>query len=374
MRYTIFFFILLSLFSCTSAEEETAQEPIKYEHPIPFEPETYACFRAAEPLIIDGNLDEASWEKAIWTNDFVDIQGMQKSNPPLKTSAKMLWDETYFYFAAELEEPHIWAKLTERDAIMYFDDDFEIFIDPDGDAHNYYEFEMNANNAIWDLLMLRPYRTDTMTNYLMNWEIKGIQTAVGIKGTLNDASDEDEGWIVEVAFPWSALMELAPERRMPKAGEQWRVNFSRVDWHMEVKDGQYEKILNETGEKPLPEENWVWSPTGFINMHMPEAWGFVSFFEEEVGTTSKTVEISPDEQIKWALWQLYYEQKTYREQHGEWAGRLDYLAIPAIEIPNYSFQPGLQAGKASFEITASAIDPNFLWVLDSDSQIRKLKR
>ena len=56
----------------------------------------------------------------------------------------MLWDDEYFYVAAELEEPDIWATLTERDAVIFYDNDFEIFIDPDGDSHEYYEFEMNA--------------------------------------------------------------------------------------------------------------------------------------------------------------------------------------------------------------------------------------
>ena len=365
-------FLVLTLSFCKAPEVE--QEKITYTHPIPFEPQSYLCYRAITPPTIDGKLLQESWEQSDSTNDFVDIRGSQVPDPPLRTRAKMLWDSSYFYIAAELEEPHIWATLEERDAIMYHDDDFEVFIDPDGDGHNYYEFEMNAYNAIWDLLMLRPYRTDTLPNYLMNWEIKGIKTAVSIQGTLNNPGDEDTGWLVELAFPWSALMELAPERRMPESGEQWRVNFSRVDWHMDIENGAYRKVLDASGEKPLPEENWVWSPTGYVNMHLPEAWGFVQFIGKEVGTGQDSFLMPADEKIKWALWQMYYEQKEFRKKKGYWAYNIDVLGIPEVDIPDYVFNPVLVAGQGTFELSVNAIDGTYIWVLDSDSQIRKMKR
>ena len=49
------------------------------------------------------------------------------------------------------------------------------------------------------------------------------------------------------------------------------MNFSRVEWRLRVKDGKYEKV---PGTK---EYNWVWSPQGVINMHVPEKWGTVRF-------------------------------------------------------------------------------------------------
>jgi hypothetical protein len=67
---------------------------------------------------------------APWTDLFVDIQGSLKPEPYHKTRVKMLWDDEYMYFFADMEEPHLWATLTERDAVVYFDNDFEIFIDP----------------------------------------------------------------------------------------------------------------------------------------------------------------------------------------------------------------------------------------------------
>ena len=51
-----------------------------------------------------------------------------------------------------LEDPHVWGTLTEKNSFIFNDPDFEIFIDPDGDNHDYYEFEINALGTIWELL------------------------------------------------------------------------------------------------------------------------------------------------------------------------------------------------------------------------------
>src|SRR5690606_40527589 len=57
-----------------------------------------------------------------------------------------------------LEEPHINGKLHKRDEVIYYDNDFEVFIDPKGTTHNYFEIEINALNTVFDLRLPRPYR------------------------------------------------------------------------------------------------------------------------------------------------------------------------------------------------------------------------
>ena len=129
--------------------------------PVPtveFDPATYLCPRVEIPPVIDGRVDDPAWEKAPWTGEFLDIEGPAKPRPRLGTRARMVWDDEYFYVAARMEEPHVWATLTERDAVIYHDNDFEIFIDPDGDNHRYYELEINALGTVWDLFLVRPYR------------------------------------------------------------------------------------------------------------------------------------------------------------------------------------------------------------------------
>jgi hypothetical protein len=231
-------------------------------------PLRYECRRASQPVRVDGRLDDAAWRNAPWTADFVDIEGDAKPKPRFRTRAKMLWDDEYLYIAAEMEEPHVWGTLTKHDAVIFHDNDFEVFLNPSGDTLNYFEFEINALNTGWDLFLPKPYKKQGKADN--SWEMPGLRTGVHVQGTLNDPRDTDRGWTVEIALPWKDFASKAPVRR-PRPGESWRINFSRVEWQVDIRDGRYVK-------KPgLKEDNWVWSPQGLIDMHVPEHWGYVNF-------------------------------------------------------------------------------------------------
>ena len=146
---------------------------------------------------IDGKLDESSWQKAKETEAFEDISGAGFAEPKYKTTAKMLWDDDFLYVGAILEEPNIDAKLTQRDTIIYYDNDFEVFIDPDTDGHNYFEIEVNAKNVLFDLMLDKPYRVGG--DFFLQWDCPGIQSAIHIDGTLNNPKDTDKFWSVEMA-------------------------------------------------------------------------------------------------------------------------------------------------------------------------------
>jgi hypothetical protein len=238
-------------------------------------PAQYVCYRASGPVVIDGRLNEPSWRRAPRTDLFVDIEGKSKPRPRFGTRAAMLWDDECFYIAAELEEPHVWGTLTARDSIIYHDNDFEVFIDPDGDACNYMEFEINALNTCWDLFLAKPYDRGGKAD--SSWDFLGVKHAVQVDGTLNCPHDVDSGWTVEIAFPWTSMAEHAGTACPPMPGDQWRVNFSRVEWQVELTMDGYKKV------ESLREDNWVWSPQGAINMHIPEKWGFVQFSDIVVG-------------------------------------------------------------------------------------------
>ena len=234
----------------------SAQAPLSYS------------VRRAGAVHVDGIISDSEWGRAAWTSDFVDIEGAAKPRPLLRTRAKLLWDDAYLYIAAELTEPHVWGTLMERDAVIYRDNDFEVFIDPDGDTFDYYELEINALGTVWDLFLTKPYRDN---GHAINaWDIRGLQSAVHINGTLNNPADQDTSWTIELALPWSVLKEAAPEHRAPVAGDEWRLNFSRVEWDVVARAGTYVK-------ERRPEHNWVWSPQGTINMHAPEKWGRIHF-------------------------------------------------------------------------------------------------
>jgi hypothetical protein len=234
------------------------------------QPKQYDCHRASASVKIDGRLDDPAWSKASWTDAFIDIVGEDHPKPRFQTRMKMLWDDDYLYIGAELEEPDVWAKLTAHDSVIFRDNDFEVFLNPTGDALKYFEFEINALNTGWDLFLDKPYKQGGKADN--SWEMPGYRSAVAIDGTLNDPSDRDKGWSVELALPWSAFVDRSGKGR-PNIGDQWRMNFSRVEWQVRVVDGKYEKV---PGTK---EDNWVWSPQGVVNMHVPEKWGVVRFLK-----------------------------------------------------------------------------------------------
>ena len=62
-----------------------------------------------------------------------------------------LWDDQNFYVGFWVEEPFLEAQHTQRDAIIFQENDVEVFIDG-GDC--YYEFEINALNTIYEILFV----------------------------------------------------------------------------------------------------------------------------------------------------------------------------------------------------------------------------
>ncbi|GAB6927714.1 carbohydrate-binding family 9-like protein [Paenibacillus sp. JCM 10914] len=329
---------------------------------IDYAPRHYICRRAQTSLVLDGRVDKPFWDAAEWTEDFVDIEGDLRPIPAKRTRAKMLWDEDYFYIAAELIEDQIWATLTERDSVIFHDNDFEIFIDPDGDTHQYYEFEINALNTVWDLLLVKPYRDGGPP--VNGWDISGLKTAVHIDGQLNRPDAANRKWSVEVAMPWSSLRECANGGRVPESGEFWRVNFSRVEWRTEIRDDKYRKVLDPETGKPYPEDNWVWSPMGIINMHYPELWGYVVFTDRE---DPVTFELPRDERLKWELRKFYYRERNYFEIHGEFTQDVDLL----MGNDSWSIRPVIETTRSLFQISVPTSDGTGIICIREDGKLWK---
>jgi hypothetical protein len=305
-------------------------------------PRHYVCYRASGPITVDGRLDEKSWQAVPWTEDFVDIEGDRRSKPRFRTRAKMLWDDKYFYIAAQLEEPHVWGTLTEHDSVIFQDNDFEVFIDPAGSNHNYAEFEINALNTGWDLLLKKPYRDGGPADN--SWEIPGLKTAVHVEGTLNDPRDTDKGWTVELAFPWEVLSKLSKQPAPPRDGDQWRVNFSRVEWRHEVVEGKYRKVPKSR------EDNWVWSPQGVVDMHRPETWGYVQFSTAPPGQAAFRPD--PAGPAKHLLHRIYYAQRQFHEEHKRYARTLAELGLGKLTHESLLSPPGIEAQGNGYHATA----------------------
>ena len=226
-------------------------------------PPEYVCHKAAGPVVVDGRLDEAAWQRVEGIGEFVVF------NPPpdtatCRTEAKLLWDDGYFYIGFACEDPDVWATLTERDLPLYPEEAVEAFIDPDGDALNYIELQVNAINNVRDIMVEDIYGEKDFANW-GRWNIEGLRTGIYVDGTLNDASDLDSGWSVEIAIPWEGFGPAVERIHVPpKTGDVWRINLYR-----------YERI----GRSDRP-ELIGWSYTGKPSFHVPERFGIIRFSEK----------------------------------------------------------------------------------------------
>ena len=246
---------------------------------------------------MDGNVEYGPWAKAPWSERFVDCVSGHPA--VLETRVKCLYDEENLYIAFKAAEPFLHADLTERDSIIFQENDLELFIDG-GDS--YYELEINARNVPYEVFYIwrdvyqkhgwnrRPeydlLSTEARTfggNYdrttdwfwtgnhprgdkfaFIHWDFPGMETTVHLHGTLNDDSDVDEGWVLEIKLPWAGMKDLADGRSLPpKPGDEWRFGFYR-----------YEQ-LHSSGEKV--NFGWGLDVVGVPDNHRPEKFSLCRF-------------------------------------------------------------------------------------------------
>lgn len=192
----------------------------------------FECRYANTPITVDGKADDAAWQAAAVIDEFV--TGWAKGGPKPgthKTTARMLWNDQGFYFLAEMADEDLYADVTERDGETWLNDVFEIFFKPADDKPAYYEFEVNALNTVFDLYL--PNRgVGNVRRFLKAHDFK-LQTAVQLRGTLNQERDRDQGWTLEGLIPWRGF-ELTGGA--PRPNDQWRFTFCRYDYSVYLGD------------------------------------------------------------------------------------------------------------------------------------------
>ncbi len=252
----------------------------------------YTAYHTTETIHVDGRLNEKCWQVAPRSPRFTDILTGKRTLYDTRTA--VLWDDTNLYVGFWVQEPHVKATFTKHNSPIYQNNDVEVFI---AGRDAYYEFEINALNTTYEAFfmwedayekdgysevpefsrtnpLVVPFNGVGYTNHprglrLGSWAFTfpGLKTAVHINGTLNDDSDTDRGWTVELAFPWRGMKWLAkPDGRAlpPKDGDVWRIDFSRFN--------QY--------KAPPPAKDssgWFWSPHGVWDSHIPECFPYIRF-------------------------------------------------------------------------------------------------
>ena len=192
----------------------------------------HALFAASGPIVVDGKLDDAAWTKAVSTGPF----GSSFNGAPVhsETTAKLLYDDEFLYVAFDCHDEDVWGTLLKKDDPIYGEEVVEIFLDADGDGRTYNELEVSPHNTQFDAAF-EERRKDLDKAIL--WD-SGMESAVQVQGTIDNPSDVDRGWTVEMKIPLKNL--YAVPHLPPKPGDTWRFNLYRLDYHSgrKVNEGQ----------------------------------------------------------------------------------------------------------------------------------------
>lgn len=368
MKRTILLLAAAGTFLSGAAQSITQ----KYERFLT-DPYKYVAYRTDGDIKIDGVLDEPAWQKALLTESFADISGEGFPTPAHNTQARLLWDDKYLYVGAMLDEPNVWATLTQHDAVIYQDPDFEIFIDPDDDAQNYFEIEMNAIGTLFELFIQKPYRSPGRAFVTFAWDAPGLKADAHIYGTLNKAGDTDKGWSVEFAIPREAL--AAEFDNCLKAGNYLRVGFSRVEWQTTTDaNGKSERKKDAAG-KLLPEDNWTWPSTGQIAMHMPERWSYVYLSDKTVGQGTDTFDYPADRPAQKLLWAMFYAQADQKAKTGSYYSQIKDFKLTAAEkslLPQGA-KLKIETTTNKYEITVQKADGSSISIDENGYLCRRTK-
>ena len=264
---------------------------------------------------LDGDLNKPVWANVKFTDDFVDIQGSPdpQPTPRFRTRAKMVYDDTNLYVAAIMEEPDVWASITDPQEIIFHDDDFEVFIDSNATTYFYKETEVNAFGALWSLCLNRAYGDGGYENSTRVMEPgfdmmdHGLTSAVQVQppNCINDNATPCTSWTVELAMPLDQIQINATHPVLE--GEFWRIDFSRVEWRVLANDTSPTSYVKDPAYPN--EDNWVWNPIGPISMHQPDMWGILQFGNFDT-------DAAPAEEIYYAEWPARrLAMNTYYAQH-----------------------------------------------------------
>jgi hypothetical protein len=259
----------------------------------------YQAKKIDAAIIIDGDVGKEVWKNASWSKRFVDMVTGEAGM--YNTQTAILWNDTHLYIAFLAEEPFVEAQLTERDSIIFLENDLELFIDG-GDC--YYELEINALNTLYEVFFIWKdaykkggkfdipafdvHQSQAYTfggDYdrtgasfwkgthprgvrwaFTNFDMEGLQTAVKIDGSLNDHSDIDKGWSLEMAIPWTSVSLLANGRNLPP---------KNMDvWNMFL--GRFQKLM-VNGKEIQPHPATALNSHDVYDTHLPEKWSKVEF-------------------------------------------------------------------------------------------------
>lgn len=201
-------FFVLCLFLSVACIQKTFSQIAKKE---------INAIRVSEPPKIDGILDETVWDNVPEATDFLQYEPFNDRPASLPTKVKFIYDDNAIYIGAFMHDPNPDSILTElgvRDSDSRINaDNFSIDINPYNDGVNGFTFKVSASGVQTDVNRSGRGRRSfgQRTRGDINWDAVWD----------SDVQITEEGWIVEIEIPYSAL-------RFPDNEVQtWGINYWR---------------------------------------------------------------------------------------------------------------------------------------------------
>ncbi|MCI7643450.1 MAG: carbohydrate-binding family 9-like protein [Lentisphaeria bacterium] len=237
----------------------------------------YEVVKTRENIIIDGKLDELSWQHA----KTIQLVTMDRGEESFyRSEMKLLYSEDYLYIGFDFAEsdlkgffgfpparaagelntmagdgwdyPEIFVM---RDASYC-----EFFLDPDRDGNDYVELHLNTLNSRFDAWYKTTLNDTNGSRFsAVDWQCRGLKSAVQLKGTINNGDDIDAGWSGELAIPFAAMRQFSRKVLPPQDGDSWNVLLVRV---MDGVDGH---------------NFWSYPQVGYIDCHSTGRYGRIIF-------------------------------------------------------------------------------------------------
>lgn len=179
---------------------------------------------------VDGTPDEPLWATAnrsplvdSLAGEPVRLGAAREDAPEWgPTQVAFSWDETHLYVAAWLPDQDLRGTHTERDAPLWKEEVFELFVFGDDRRADYLELQVSPRGVQFDARFERYRKGDEAWN-------GGFAAPVAVRGTIEVPEDKDEGWTTELAVPWSDICEHTEVACPVAAGMRLRVNTFRLE-------------------------------------------------------------------------------------------------------------------------------------------------
>jgi cellulose/xylan binding protein with CBM9 domain len=206
-------------------------------------------------VTVDGDLSEPVWKQAAVIKPFFDSDSGDRERG--QTELRVWYDDTAIYLGWICTDADIQGTFVERDSPLWREEAVEFFITPKELTH-YFEFEWNPLGAVFDATIDNDLDDQGVSNGFSDdtsYTAKNMRSAVMVKGTVNNSSDTDKLWQVEVMIPFADLGQPTPK---PK--DVWRGNFYRIN-----------------RDRDQPTEFLSWSPTMLDGFQQPSRFGYIEF-------------------------------------------------------------------------------------------------